>query len=137
MVLRQFAMGADTVAEHVMSELGVDAGTANDILNVGAINVRSSVHQALEGFLRQVGIAIDFAERRAGQRLGRVWLSGGMAASRDLAEELHEQAGMAPVVLNPWKDMTVLPGALTERAQGCECRFAAATGAALGLMEET
>ena len=135
LVFRQFPQGAAAVIEQVMKDLGVDAATARDILNIGSIDVRASLHRVYEGFLRQLGIAIDFAERRSGQRLQKLILSGGLAANSDWCTELHEQVGLLPEMLNPWAKMTLLPNALSAAAQGHEPCFAAATGAALNLME--
>lgn len=135
LVFRQFPQGSVAVVEQVMKDLGVDAATALDILNIGSIDVRASLHRVFEGFLRQLGIAIDFAERRAGQRLQKLVLSGGLAANTDWCKELHERVGLLPEILNPWAKMTVLPNALSAAAQGREPCFAAATGAALNLLE--
>jgi Tfp pilus assembly PilM family ATPase len=135
LVMRQFMQGAATVVEQVMQDLGVDAATAHDILNVGSIDVRSSLHRVYEGFLRQLGIAIDFAERRSGKRLQKIFLSGGLAANHDFCEELHDQVGLLPEVWNPLGRMAVLPNALSAQVKGNESCFVAATGAALGLLE--
>ena len=135
LVFRQFPQGSVAVVEQVMKDLGVDAATALDILNIGSIDVRTSLQRAYEVFLRQLGIAIDFAERRSGQRLRRILLSGGLAANSDLCAELQAQVGLQPEVLKPWSGMDLAPNAIPDGVKGHEAPFAAATGAALNLLE--
>ena len=135
LVIRQFPQGAATVVEQVVKDLGVDAATARDILGVRSIDIRSSVHRVYEACLRQLSIAVDFGERRSGQRLQRVFLSGKLASSTDFQSALRDQTGVNPEVLNPWIQMAAPVGALSALSKGREPEFAAATGAALGVLE--
>ncbi|MDD5705642.1 MAG: hypothetical protein PHR35_06935 [Kiritimatiellae bacterium] len=135
LVVRQFPQGATAVVNQVMHDLHVDEPTARDILDVGSIDARSSVHTVYESFLRQLAIAIDFAERRSGQRLQKIFLTGGLAANRDWREELKAVTGVAPETWKIWENMSVASGAVTERASRPGVCFAAATGAALATLE--
>lgn len=135
LVIRSFPQGAGTVAEQVMKDLGVTAGTARDILNVGSIDVRASVHRVYDAFLRQLSIAVDFAERRSGHRIERIWLSGGLAGNQDFARELQDQVGLEPQTWDPWDRMEVSGAAVSEQAKSHAHGFHAATGVALGLLE--
>lgn len=135
LVIRQFPQGAAAVAEQIVKDLGVDAATAVDILHNGAFDVRASLRRVFDAFLRQLSIAIDFAERRSGQRLARLLLSGGLAANNDLGAELLAQVGLQPELLTPWRGMTLAPNAVPPLSKGQEASFAAATGAALNLLE--
>jgi hypothetical protein len=118
-----------------MRDLRIDEATAREVLGVGSIDIGASLKVVYEIFLRQLSIAIDFAERRAGQRLGRVLLSGGLAGNGAWREELRAIAGLAPETWSPWAGMTVAPGAVSERAARPGFCFAAATGAALAVLE--
>ncbi len=134
-MLRQFEQGAASITEQVVKKLGVDEDTARDIIQIGAIDVSASVHSAFDEFLRQLGIAADFAERRSGSRIQRLFLSGGLAMNNDFKKELQNHVGIAPEIWNPWKGMTIMPNAISENARGNENVFHAATGVALGLLE--
>jgi Tfp pilus assembly PilM family ATPase len=134
-VIRQFAQGANAVVRQVMSDLRIDEATAHEVLGVGSIDVRSSINAVYDVFLRQLALAIDFTERRAGQRLERVLMSGGMTGNGDWREALRAIAGLAPETWSPWAGMTVAPGAVSERAARPGVCFAAATGAALAILE--
>lgn len=135
LVFRQFPQGAAAVTEQIVTDLGVDSATAADILHNGAFDVRASLRRVFDAFLRQLGIAVDFAERRSGQRLQRVLLTGGLAVNSDLCAELLSQVGLKPEVVSPWNGMTVAQNALPNLTKGQEATFAAATGAALNLLD--
>ncbi len=134
-VIRQSAQGANAVVRQVMKDLRIDEPTARDVIGVSSINVRSSVNTVFDGFLRQLSVAIDFTERRSGLRLERILLSGGLAGNGDWREALRAITGMVPKTWDPWAGMTVAPGAVTERAARPGVCFAAATGAALALLD--
>ena len=123
------------MTEQIVTDLGVDSATAADILHNGAFDVRASLRRVFDAFLRQLGIAVDFAERRSGQRLQRVLLTGGLAVNSDLCAELLSQVGLKPEVVSPWNGMTVAQNALPNLTKGQEATFAAATGAALNLLD--
>jgi Tfp pilus assembly PilM family ATPase len=134
-VIRSFPQGAGTVAEQVMKDLGVSVDTARDILNVGSIDVRSSLHRVYDEFLRQLSIAVDFAERRSGHHIERIWLSGGLAGNQDFTRELQDQVGLASQTWDPWDRMDVQGADVSEQAKSHANGFHAATGVALGLLE--
>lgn len=136
-VVRQFGVGASTVLKHVIRDLGVDEETARGVLEDGSVDVRTSVHSALDPFLRQAMIAIDFAERRHNNRLQQVYVCGGFGANADCREELRAAVGLAPEQLHPWGSLKIAPDALPARLAHQELRFAAATGAALMVLENT
>lgn len=135
--VRSFGLGSDVLARQVMRDLNVDEATAREVLDVGSIDVRASVRTAYENPLRQLAIAMEFAERRSGQRLQKVFLSGGMARNSDWRRELQAVTGLAPETWNPWEGMAVAPGAVAERAGRPGVCFAAAAGAALDTLLET
>lgn len=135
-MVRQFAVGARALLAQVVRDLGVDMETARSVLELGSINAQTSLHTVLDGLLRQVSIAIDFAERRHGTRLQRARLCGGLAANADWCALLRAVIGMAPVPFDPWAGMDVAPAAAALRSANPGFCFAAATGAALAVMED-
>ena len=64
-----------------------------------------------------------------------VLVTGGLAANSDLCAELLAQVGLQPELLAPWSGMTLAPNAMPPLSKGEEASFAAATGAALNLLE--
>jgi len=136
-VVRLFPVGVNTVLRQIMEDLGVDEPTGLSILEDGTVNARSSVRKALEGFLRQATIAIDFAERRHNNRLQKVYASGGFVGSADWRAEMRGALGLAPEAWSPWQGLRVLPDAVPDRLARMEGRFAAAVGAAYAVLERT
>ena len=88
------------------------------------------------GILRQAGIAVDFTERRTGAHLKRLFVSGGFARNPGLRAEVKTALSAEPIVVDPWKNMTVRPDALSKAAADAGASFAAATAAALACLEE-
>ncbi len=135
-VIRQFLEGYATVAKAIEREFQTDEATARDIILSGQVDISSALHNSLGGILRQVGIAVDFTERRTGARLHRLFVSGGFARNPGLRAEIKASLNFEPTLLDPWKNMTVRPGALSQAAADAGVSFAAATAAALSRLEE-
>ncbi len=135
LVVRQFVTGVRKILQQVTSDLRVDEETARDILDVGSIDIRASLQMVYEDFLRQLAIAVDFSERRVGRPLSHVSISGGLSGNRDWRAALREITGIEPRLWNPWEGMHLAPGAVSEQAARPGHCFAAATGAALSILE--
>ncbi len=133
-LVRRFDFGAAAVTQRVRETLGVDLETAEGILMDGSFDVSKPVAAGLENFTRQALISRDFIEHRENCRIGRVYVCGGIAASRDWRAELHRALGVEIAVWNPLACLPALPGAIPDEVIGRESRFAAAMGAALGVM---
>ena len=133
-LVRRFDFGASAVTQRVRETLGVDLETAEGILMDGSFDVSKPVAASLENFTRQALISRDFIEHRENCHIGRVYVCGGIAASRDWRAELHRALGVEIAVWNPLACLPALPGAIHGDIAGHESRFAAAMGAALGVM---
>ena len=136
LVVRQFLEGYATVQKAVERDFQTDEATARDIILSGQVDISASLHSSLGGILRQTGIAVDFTERRTGAHLHRVFVSGGFARNPGLRAEIKAALSFDPVVVDPWKNMTVRPGALSKAASESGACFAAATAAAVARLEE-
>ncbi len=135
-VIRQFLEGYATVEKTVARDFQTDETTARDIILSGQVDISSALHSALGGILRQTGIAVDFMERRTGARLHRLFVSGGFARNPGLRAEIKSALSLEPVIVDPWRNMTVRPDALSKAAADAGVCFAAATAAALSCLEE-
>jgi Tfp pilus assembly PilM family ATPase len=135
-VLRQFPGGVQELDHAIANELSCPVETAHDILISGEVNIQGPIRSAFGSFLRQIGIAVDFTERRAGARLQRVLLMGGLANNPQFRSEVRASIGVEPALLNPWQSMLMLPDALSSEDAVTGCCFAAATGAALSFLED-
>ncbi len=136
LVVRQFLEGYATVQKAVERDFQTDEATARDIILSGQVDISSSLHSSLGGILRQAGIAVDFTERRTGAHLRRVFVSGGFARNPGLRAEIKAALSFEPIVVDPWKNMTVRPGAISKAASESGASFAAATAAAVARLEE-
>jgi Tfp pilus assembly PilM family ATPase len=133
---RKIDVGGESIAAHVQKQLGLDAETAQSILSEGAIDISQAVREVIEPFLRQLTISRDFVEREENCRIRKTYISGGMSLSTYWTNEIRRATGMEVVSWNPFEMLTVAPGALPERLEGQQPRFAAAIGAALGVLSE-
>ena len=136
LVIRQFLEGYSTVQNAVERDFQTDETTARDIILSGQVDISASLHSSLGGILRQAGIAVDFTERRTGAHLKRLFVSGGFARNPGLRAEIKAALSTEPVIVDPWKNMTVREGALSKAAADAGASFAAATAAALACLEE-
>ena len=136
LVVRQFLEGYSTVQKAVERDFQTDEATARDIILSGQVDISSSLHSSLGGILRQAGIAVDFTERRTGAHLHRVFVSGGFARNPGLRAEIKAALSYEPTVVDPWKNMTVRPNAISKAASDSGASFAAATAAAVARLEE-
>lgn len=136
MLIRKFDFGGETVLAKVQQQLGVDRETAQGIIADGSFDISQPVHEVMDPFLRQLTISKDFVERREECAVGAIFLSGGVTLSRYWAEELYRATGLEIVAWNPLEQFSMSAGSFPEQLVGQESRFAAASGAVLGVFAE-
>lgn len=136
-LVRKFDFGGDSLVAKVQQELGIDAATAQGIINDGSFDIGQPVHEVMDPFLRQLSISKDFVERREDCRLTKIFLSGGTSLCRYWQDEVLNAAGIEVERWNPFDSMHVAEGAIPENLKGFETRFTAAVGAGLGVFDET
>lgn len=134
-VIRQFTEGFSSVLNAVKRDFQTDDQTSLDIILSGQVDIGATLHAALSGILRQAGIAADFAERKTGARLSRIFLCGGFSNCKGLQTEINAALSIESEIVNPWKKMTVLPNAVSDNAKNSGACFAAATAAAIACLE--
>lgn len=134
---RKLDVGGEAVLTSIQKQLGVDRAMAESILSQGAIDVSQSVRSVIEPFLRQVTISRDYVERQENCRISTLYLSGGMSLSASWNDEVMRATGMEARIWNPFENVQIVQGAIPERLQGQEPRFAAAMGAAVGALNAT
>lgn len=135
-LIRRFNVGTDTLLDKVQETLGVDRETAEGIISDGAFDVSQSVAEVMEPLVKQLAVSRDFVERHENCHVVKVYVSGGLAASRNSLDELASSLGIEVDLWNPFEGLTIMPGALPENLAGKEWRFSAAIGACLATFEE-
>jgi type IV pilus assembly protein PilM len=133
---RKLETGGDAVVQKVQKQLGVDAETARSIVTEGSFDVSKSVREVIEPFLRQLTISRDFAERHENCKIAATYVSGGMSLSSYWVQEIQKAIGTDVLAWDPFSGLTLPPGAYPDEWQGQQCRFAAAVGAGLGVLQE-
>jgi len=135
-LIRKFDFGASGILKRLEENLGVETDVAVGILTDGSFDITHVVHQAMESFLQQVAISVDFVERRENSRVSKLFVCGGVSGMRSWGQEIQKKLGLEPVYWDPFKGLPAKPGALPARLKGQEPRFSAAVGAALAVIGE-
>lgn len=133
-LMRKLDVGTAALLKKVQATLGVDAEVALGIMTEGSFDISSALHQTLESFLQQLIISRDFVERRENCHVTRLYTCGGIATHEGWAGELRTATGLEPERWNPFADVAVGSNALSAAVPGQESRFAAALGAACGVL---
>jgi len=136
-LVRRFEIGTNAILEKVQETLGVDEQTARGIIADGAFDISQSVGEVLEILMKQLVVSRDFVERKENCRFSIMYVSGGLAASRDSLDEMRSSMGVNVESWNPFEGLNLAQGAFPEQLAGQEWRFSAAVGACLGTFEAT
>jgi type IV pilus assembly protein PilM len=136
-LVRRFNFGTNHLLERAQSTLGVDRETAQGIITDGSFDISQSISDILESLLKQMIVSRDFVERRENCRVGQLFVAGGLARSQDALEEIRSAMEVDVEFWNPFENMTVSKDAIPPELEGKEWRLAAATGACLGVFEDT
>jgi len=134
-LFRQCSIGSQVIVKGVRDRFGIEADLVPGILEDGMIDASEIVAGAIEPFLRQLVLAREFVERKRACRVEHVLLCGSLMGSRHWSTHIEQAMGIQANVWNPLAMLPVAPHALAKCVQGKECRFAAAVGAALAIME--
>ncbi|AKJ63558.1 type IV pilus assembly protein PilM [Kiritimatiella glycovorans] len=134
-VVGKINTGMARLRELVRTELGVEEPLVRSILRGGSVDVGGLMEQVFTPVLRQVTLSRDYLERQHRCRLRRVFILGGGSAFPRWHEALQSAMGITPEGWHPFEALTVDGGALDDTLQGQENRFAAAVGAAIGVLE--
>ena len=135
-LIRRFDAGTNTILEKIQDNLGVDRETAQGIMADGAFDISQPVGEVMRPLVKQITVSRDFVERRENCKVSKLYVSGGLAPSRDALGELKSSAGTDVEAWDPFKNLNVSADAVSEKVQGKEWRFAAPVGAALAAFEE-
>lgn len=132
---RRFDFGANSIVEKVQQTLGVDLETAQGIIADGAFDISQSVNEVMDPLVKQLIVSRDFVERREDCHIARIYVSGGLAMSRDCIEEMKSSMGLEVELWNPFTPVKIAPNAIPSGMEGQEWRFSAAIGACLATFE--
>lgn len=134
-VIRHLEDGAELLEKAVAEAFSCDITTVRDIILSGQVDIGSVIQSAFGNLLRQTGIALDFSERKTSSRLSRVFLTGGLAGNKGFQSEIKNSFGIDPETLNPWRKLQLSANAVSEADKNSGCSFAAATAAAISVLE--
>lgn len=129
---RQLKMGLSMMLEALRSATQLDMDTAVKLFHSGSFDFSANIAPTVKPWLHQIGISLDFFERRYGRTVGALNLFGGGARSKVLEGIISERV-RCPVV--QWNAVDGL-GGLTPPA-ACQDNaglFALAAGEALRIM---
>lgn len=135
-LIRKLERGTNALLERVEATLGVTHDTALGIISDGSFDISAVATEMLQPLIHQLVVSRDFVERRDNCKVNAVYLSGGLAASRDTQNEVGNAMGVTVESWNPFGDIAMAPNAIPEHLQGQEWRFAAAVGACMGTLEQ-
>ena len=111
---RQFKFGSAAIIETLRGAFDMDAETAGKLFVSGSIDFATNIQAQTKTWLHQVGISLDFFERRHGRPVAGLYLFGGGAQSKVvegiIADHVHR-----PVIR--WDVLPVFAG-LTPPAGG-------------------
>ena len=136
-LVRRFGFGTNALLEKIQGALGVDRGTAQGIVADGSFDISQSLNDIIEPLIKQLMVSRDFVERRENCRIARIFLSGGLARSRDTIEEIRAAMDVDIETWNPLSVFTVARDAIPPELTGQEWRLAGAVGACIGTFEES
>lgn len=135
-LVRRFDFGTLMVVDKVQEALGVDRETAQGIMNDGAFDISQAVSEVMEPLVKQMIVSRDFVERRENCTISRMFISGGIVASKNSLDEMRVALGLEVESWDPFEGLTVAPDAIPDEVKGQEWRFVGALGACLGTLEE-
>lgn len=133
-LIRKFDFGSIQILKKLQESLGVEEEVAFGILYDQSFDVSKILRQTMEPFLQQMTISWDFVERRENSAISHFYVCGGLTAMKSWQDEVKETTGHEPATWNPFASLDVQPSAIPSRLIGQESRFAAAIGAAYGVM---
>lgn len=134
-LLRKFEFGSNQVLGRVGREFRVDSDTAQQILADESFDVSGAVKEVTGSFLRQLAISKEFVERKVGAPIAQWQMIGGMAMLPYWRQLIEKTVSQEVVQWNPLNNLYLVPGGWPDELTGHEVRFAAAIGAAIGVLE--
>ena len=102
---RQFKVGVGSLVDSLKASTELDSDTAEKLFHSGSFDFSANVAGTVDPWLHQIGISLDFFERRYGQTVSGVHVFGGGAESRVL-EGIIRSHLRCPV--NPWSPIEQL-----------------------------
>jgi hypothetical protein len=135
-LIRKLEFGVESVMNLVRQGLGVAPQVAVDIVASGSIDITHWVSQASQPFIKQLLLSRDFVERRENCRIRQFFLNGGGGGMAPLRKEIEQAFDLEFTLWNPLEAFISEGTQLPETVRGQEFRLAAATGAALAVLEK-
>lgn len=94
---RQFKLGIRTIIEALMGAFDLDYDTALKLFDSGSFDFSGNLGQTAASWLHQVGISLDFIERRHGKRIEELHIYGSGTRTQVLQDIFNSAIGR-PVV---------------------------------------
>jgi Tfp pilus assembly PilM family ATPase len=90
---RQFKLGVDSFVESLMAAFDLDYATADKLFKSGSFDFSENISAAVNSWMHQVSISLDFIERRYGKRVESLQLLGPGAGLAVLKEVFATSIG--------------------------------------------
>ncbi len=104
-LVRQFKTGIRSLLEALMAAFELDEKTATEILNSGSFDLSGKIASSVNNWIHQVGISLDFIERRFGYRVDSLSLACTEGGEKAFLPMLSEAIGDQVV---PWTEFEAL-----------------------------
>ncbi len=133
-LIRRFDFGTRKLLERIGSVLHVDPETALNILADSAFDISEPVTDVMGPLSSQLVVSRDFVERRENCTIRNLHIIGGIAASEAAISEMARALNLDIHIWDPFSIPSLQCHTLDPAID--RWRFAAAIGAALGILEE-
>jgi len=134
---RELSVGEEDALRAVAGPMNVDKATARELLEGGLVDPAPFLGPLLLPVFRQAELSADYALRRDGLAVERIFLSGPAAMAPHWAALFRDQTGREAAVCDPLADFPQEEGAaLPPDFKAVSGRFAVALGAAAAAMQE-
>ncbi len=112
---RQFKTGTRSLVESLMASFDLDRKTAEEILASGSFDLSGNITSSANNWIHQIGISLDFIERRFGQSVEKLHLAcegtGGRVLRNMLVDKIGDRVG-------EWEDFQALQGLKSSADKG-------------------
>ena len=128
---RQFKFGAAIIIEQLRTSFELDAETASKFYASGSFDFSANIRPLISPWLHQLGISLDFFERRFGKSVESLSIFGGGAQSKIVENLIGEHIRQPLVRWNPLDALQGIVPPVGEIAPEDLARFASAAGEAV------
>ena len=128
---RQFKFGSGVIIEQLRTSFELDAETAAKFYISGSFDFSANIRPLISPWLHQLGISLDFFERRYGKSVAELSIFGGGAQSKIVEDLIGEHIRRPLVRWNPLDALEGIVPPVSDIEGDDMARFASAAGEAV------